>query len=1094
LKPILPALIVAAACVAATADSRDAAPNTAPLSCREIVASTGDLPRSAVRWYEQEGTRSRATLDAWCRGVGPAVYHSHPANASDNSPADVGRAPIAVVSWNVNVGAGDLPEFVADLRAGKWSDGRRVEHFVLLLQEALRTGDAVPPRGPSQAGARRLLRSSPRVDIVSFARESGLSLLYVPSMRNGLDASAPSEDRGNAILATLPLIAPGALELPFSRQRRVATLATLGGLGDSAPLGIMSVHLDPFVGANRLWVFGAAGARGRQARAIAATLPPGGPMIVGGDFNTWLGTSEPALREMARVSGQPPQAREGTYASGAVLDYLFFRTPASWRATYERSGQTYGSDHYPLIGWITPAQSPSATPDDGTVRKRAAMLVAQMTPEEKAAQLTQYFYIPIGPTKELAEKELRAGRVGALLFVSDFRETNRLQKIAIDSSRLKIPLLFGFDVIHGLRTIFPVPIAMAASWDPALVEQGQAIAASEARAVGIHWAFAPMVDIARDPRWGRIVEGAGEDPYLGSAMAAAQVRGFQGPFIGSPGHIVSGPKHFAGYGASLGGRDYDEVNLSENELWNVYLPPFAAAVKAGAGNVMSCYMGLNGVPCAGNRWLLTDVLRGTWKFDGFVVSDANGVVNLATHGFARDAQDSAARAVGAGLDMEMAFAGAAFRNLPEALAKGEVTVAALDEAVRRVLETKIRLGLFENPFVDEVKAAEVLSDRTHRDAARVAAERSAVLLRNEGGLLPLSAGALKSLAVIGHLADAPRDMLGPWVFDYNLDEAVTILAGIKAKVGNNVGVDYARGVVIPPRKFASPFAMIPGNSPPPPANFEPAAEFEKAVAAARGADAVVIVLGEHQDMIGEVASRSTLELPGRQQELLDAVVATGKPVVLVLMNGRPLDLRAAAKVPAILEVWYPGTQGGTAVANLLFGDATPGGKLPFSWPRHVGQVPLIYSRLASHDPGKAGERYFNEESTPFYPFGFGLSYSTFAFDRLMVDRQTIKAGETLTVSVDVRNTGQRKADEVAQLYIHQRYGSAARPVRELKGFQRVTLAPNESRTLKFTLGPDELRYWSAAKKDWVVEPSTFDVWVGGDSTAKLSATVEVVSK
>jgi beta-glucosidase len=735
----------------------------------------------------------------------------------------------------------------------------------------------------------------------------------------------------------------------------------------------------------------------------------------------------------------------------------------------------------------------AAPAGDDAVRKRAAALVAQMTPEEKAAQLTQYFFIPIGPMKELGESEIRAGRVGALLFVADPKETNRLQKLALDNSRLKIPLLFGFDVIHGLRTIFPVPIGMAASWDPALVEKGQSIAAAEARAVGIHWAFAPMIDIARDPRWGRIIEGAGEDPYLGSAMAAAQVRGFQGPAIGSPGRVISGPKHFAGYGASLGGRDYDEVNLSDSELWNVYFPPFAAAVKAGAGNVMSAYMGLNGVPAAGNRWLLTDVLRGALKFNGFVVSDANGVVNLATHRFARDARDSAARALAAGIDMEMAFSGGAFTKLPEALAKGEITAAALDAAVTRVLEAKIRMGLFENPFVDEARATMVLSDAAHREAARVAAERAAVLLRNEGGVLPLSTASLKSLAVIGHLADAPRDTLGPWVFDFRLDEAVTILAGIRAKAGPGVRVEYARGVLLPPRKFASPFAMIPGNSPAPPANFEPAAEFDKALAVARGADAVVMVVGEHQDMIGEAASRSSLELPGRQQELLDAVVAAGKPVVLLVMNGRPLDLRAAAaKVPAILDIWYPGTQGGTAVANLLFGDAVPGGKLPFSWPRHVGQVPMIYSRLASHEPAKGGERYFNEESTPFYPFGYGLSYSTFAYDKLTLDRPSVAAGGTLTVSVEVRNTGKRKADEVAQLYIHQRHGSAARPIRELKGFQRVTLEPGEARTLKFTLGPDELRYWSAAKKDWVVEASTYDVWVGGDSTAPLTTTFNVM--
>ena len=744
-----------------------------------------------------------------------------------------------------------------------------------------------------------------------------------------------------------------------------------------------------------------------------------------------------------------------------------------------------------MAGVALAAASPGA-PDDQAVRSRAAALVARMTPEEKAGQLTQYFFLPVPAMRELPERELRSGRVGSLLFVTDPAETNRLQKIALEGSRLKVPLLFGFDVIHGFRTIFPVPIAMAASWDPALAEQAQGIAAAEARAVGIHWAFAPMVDIARDPRWGRIVEGAGEDPYLGSAMAAAQVRGFQGPFLGSAEHLVAGPKHFAGYGAALGGRDYDEVNLSDSELWNVYLPPFAAAVKAGAGNVMSAYMGLNGVPAAANRWLLSDVLRGAWNFKGFVVSDANGVVSLTTHHLARDARDSAVRALGAGLDMEMAFGGPAFRNVPEALAKGEIDGRALDDAVRRVIETKIRMGLFENPFVDEQQAAAVLGEPRHREAARVAAQRSAVLLRNEGGLLPLSATSVKSLAVIGPLADAPREILGPWVFDHKVDESITILTGLRSRLGKEVRVEYAQGVLIPPRKFASPFAIIPGNTPAPQPGFDPAAEMEKAVATAGNADAVVLVLGETQDTIGEAASRPSLALPGRQQELLDAVVATGKPVVLLLMSGRPLDLRAAAaKVPAILDIWYPGTQGGAAVADLLFGDAVPGGKLPFSWPRHVGQVPMIYAHLTSQDPAKAGQRYFDEESTPLFPFGYGLSYSTFAIDNLRLDRPVIAPGETLSVSVDVRNVGARKADEVAQLYIHQRHGSAARPVRELKGFQRVTLGPGEKRSLTFALGPDELRYWSAATKDWVLEPSIFDVWVGSDSTGTLRADFEV---
>ena len=383
--------------------------------------------------------------------------------------------------------------------------------------------------------------------------------------------------------------------------------------------------------------------------------------------------------------------------------------------------------------------APSMTAEDSAIRTRANALLAKMTPEEKAGQLTQYFYFTFGGMKDLPEKELKAGRVGSLLFITDPKETNRLQHMAVDETRLKIPLLFGFDVVHGFRTIFPVPIGMAASWDPMLVERAQTVAAAEARAVGIHWAFAPMLDIARDPRWGRIVEGPGEDPYLASAIAAAQVRGFQGSAIGSADHIIAGPKHYAGYGASLGGRDYDEVNVSDSEFWNVYVQPFAAAVKAGAGNVMAAYMPLNGVPAAGNRWLLTDVLRGALKFKGFVVSDANGVVSLQTQHFAKDKADAAVRALDAGLDMEMNIGGAAYKTLPDALARGAVSAAAVDTAVRRVLEAKIRMGLFEHPYVDEARAATVLGDPSHREAARMAAERSAVLLRNEGGVLPLRA-------------------------------------------------------------------------------------------------------------------------------------------------------------------------------------------------------------------------------------------------------------------------------------------------------------------------------------------------------------------
>ena len=742
---------------------------------------------------------------------------------------------------------------------------------------------------------------------------------------------------------------------------------------------------------------------------------------------------------------------------------------------------------------------------DEAIRSRVDELLAGMTAAEKAGQLTQYFYFRLpGDTENpalgldvdtqplMVEAALGRGEAGSLLFVTNPAEINRLQRLAVEGNRFGIPVLFGFDVIHGLRTIFPVPIAMAASWDPETIERGQAVAAREARAVGIHWAFAPMVDIARDPRWGRIIEGAGEDPFLGAAVAVAQVRGFQGERIGAPERIIAGPKHFAGYGAAVGGRDYDEVNLSDYELWNVYFPPFRAALEAGAGNVMTAYMDLNGVPATGNRWLFTDVLRDTFGFQGFVVSDANAVRNLVTHEFAADLTDAGARAVSVGMDMEMAIADPAYAHLPEAVETGAASQEAVDASVRRVLEAKIKMGLLDEPYVDEDRAREVLGDPAHRDVARTAAERSAVLLRNEGGLLPLDTGSLGSIAVIGPLADSKRDTLGPWCFDFDLDETVTVLEGIRGKVGEAVKVEYAPGIRPAQRTFPSMFDMFGGNAPEDPEGFDDEAELQRAVELARESDIAVVVAGEWQNMIGESASRSSLELPGRQLDLLQAVVEAGTPVVLLVMNGRPLDLRWAAQhVPAILDIWYPGTRGGSAVANLLFGDVSPGGKLPFTWPRTVGQLPMVYSHTRSHEPENQERRYWDEESTPLFPFGHGLSYSSFDYSNLAVDRAAIGPDEALTVSVDITNTGEREADEVVQLYIHQRYGSASRPVRELKGFQRISLGAGESRALQFTLGRVELSYWNAVARDWVLDASTFDIWVGGDSTAELSTTFEV---
>ena len=726
---------------------------------------------------------------------------------------------------------------------------------------------------------------------------------------------------------------------------------------------------------------------------------------------------------------------------------------------------------------------------------RVTELLAQLTVPEKVGQLIQYFYFGIpaalaGEESEIAqqpravEDALSRGAVGSLLFVTDPAENNRLQKLAIEGNRHGIPVLFGFDVIHGLRTIFPVPIALAASWDAGTIEEAQAVAAREARAVGIHWAFAPMVDIARDPRWGRMIEGAGEDPFLGSVVAAAQVRGFQGDHVGAPGHLVAGPKHFAGYGAALGGRDYDEVDLSDQEFWNTYLPPFAAAIDAGAGNIMSAYMDLNGVPASGNHWLLTEVLRDALGFDGFVVTDANAAKDLETHHFAADAADAAVRALNAGVDMEMAIAQPAFENLVSAVENGLVGTTRLDNAVRRVLEIKEKLGLFDDPYVDVAASEAVLADPAHRETARRAAERSAVLLRNDGSVLPLDANALGTVAVIGPLAASKRDTIGPWVFDHDLQETVTVLDGIRALVGDRAQVVHEQGVAYPKRTFPSMFDMWGDTSPTSAPDFDADAALEAAVNAASAADVAILVLGEQQDMIGENASRSDLSLPGDQQRLLEAVAATGTPVVLVLMSGRPLDLRwAASHAPAILEVWYPGTRGGEAVANLLFGAAAPSGRLPFTWPRSVGQVPLHHAVTRSHAPQDQVHRYWNEESTPLFPFGHGLTYTSFSYGEPRVDAERIGRDGTVTVSVDVTNTGARDGVETVQLYLHQRFGTSSRPLRQLKGFRQMAIGAGATTTVDIELGPDQRRYWSAATRDWMLDASTFDVWVGADAHA-----------
>ena len=576
-------------------------------------------------------------------------------------------------------------------------------------------------------------------------------------------------------------------------------------------------------------------------------------------------------------------------------------------------------------------------------------------------------------------------------------------------------------------------------------------------------------------------------------MADAQVKGFQGSYIGAPNHILACTKHFAGYGAAEGGRDYDAADISDEQLWNVYLPPFHSAVEAGTATIMSAYMDLNGVPATGNRWLLHDVLRTQWGFGGFVVSDASAVKSLKTHGFAEDLSDAAYRALTAGVNMEMAIGSTAYsKSLPDLLKSGQITEAQLDDAVRPILEMKIRLGLFEHPYVYEAKVTQVLDAPAHREGALRAAERSAVLLKNDTGLLPLAASSYKRLAVIGPLADSQFDTTGPWVFANDNSETVSVLAGIRQAVGNGVSVQYARGAQIS-RMFASPFAIL-AKGPKQTAwtQQQSSQEFAKAVALARSSDLSILVLGEAQDMVGESASESTLDLPGRQEELLEAVAATGKPVVLVLMNGRPLNISwAVGHVPAILDIWYPGTEGGLAAAKLLYGEVVPGGKLPFTWPRNVGQVPIFYAHNTTHQPENQGKRYWNEESIPLFPFGFGLSYASFQFTDLKVSKSEISKGESLGVSVEVENGSNVGGDEVVQLYLHQQYGSSSRPVRELKGFRRVALKPHEKQSVEFTLTKNDLTYWSAATRSLVQDSSLFDLWIGGDSTAGLHGSFAV---
>ncbi|MBT2298714.1 glycoside hydrolase family 3 C-terminal domain-containing protein [Pseudomonas fluorescens] len=706
-------------------------------------------------------------------------------------------------------------------------------------------------------------------------------------------------------------------------------------------------------------------------------------------------------------------------------------------------------------------------------------LLGQMTLEEKVGQLTQLGMkvTPTGPVVDTQGRQnIGIAEVGSLLGVYGAEQTRQLQREAVQNSRLHIPLLFSFDVIHGFRTVFPVPLAEASAWDPDLSQRTARAAAVEATASGLHWTFAPMVDIARDPRWGRVVEGAGEDPFLGAALAASRVRGFRGTGFPDTSTILSTAKHFVGYGAAEGGRDYNTTEMSQRTLREVYLPPFHAAVQAGVDTIMPGFNEIDSTPMHADRTLLKGTLRDEWGFQGLVISDYNGVVELMHHGVASTTREAARLAFRATVDIDM-VGGAYAAELPVLVRSGQLPPPLLDDAVRRVLQTKQRLGLFEDPYRYSDPAREkalTLSPQT-RALAREAAQKSIVLLKNDGFLLPLPKN-MRKLVVVGALANNAPSTLGSWPAAGRADESITVLEGIKRAVTPATDVVY-----------------IPGASP----ESNDISGIGEALRVASDADVVVAVIGETADMSGEARSRASLDLPGAQNALVTQMQSTGKPVVVVLMNGRPLAIPALDRqVPAIIEAWFLGSEMGHAVADVLFGDVNPSGKLPITFPRAVGQIPLYHAHKSTgrppHKSKKYTSKYFDEEWTPLYPFGHGLSYTTFTYGAPKLSKRQLTFDETLTVQVEVRNSGQRTGEETVQLYLRQNVASITRPVRTLRGFSKVRIAPGETQTVEFSLDQDDFALLGD-KLLRFVEMGTFQVFVGGSSSTENGASFEVMT-
>ena len=706
-----------------------------------------------------------------------------------------------------------------------------------------------------------------------------------------------------------------------------------------------------------------------------------------------------------------------------------------------------------------------------TTDQKVDSVLKLMTLDEKIGQMNQYNgdWEATGPITRDGDKQnqIRKGMLGSMLNVTGVEHTRQLQEIALES-RLKIPLLFGQDIIHGYRTIFPIPLAEASSWDTSAIKLSARIAATEAAAAGVHWTFAPMVDIARDPRWGRVMEGAGEDPFLGSAIAAARVKGFQGKGLGNTDAVMACAKHFAAYGAAIGGRDYNSVDMSDRTLWEIYLPPFKAAADAGAATFMNSFNDLNGIPATGNKYLQRDILKGKWNFKGFVVSDWGSIGEMINHGYAKNNYEAALEATTAGSDMDMESR-SYINNLSKLVKEGKVKMALIDDAVRRILRKKFEMGLFDEPFkfCNKEREQQQWNNVENLKAEKIVAEKSIVLLRNENHLLPLGKQT-KTIALIGPFIKAVRDNLGFWSYQWPDDTAriVTQWQGIQNKLGSNARLLYAKGCEI---------------------NDSSQSGFAEAIDMARQADVVIMSVGEASDWSGEAKSRSNIHLPGMQEELVKAIYATGKPMVVLINAGRPLIFNwTADHVPAILYTWWLGTKAGDAIADVLFGDYNPSAKLPISFPRTEGQIPIYYSHFHTGRPATSDSdrfyrsAYIDLSIYPQFPFGYGLSYTDFTYSDITLNKPIMKAGQSIRATITVSNTGNYDGEETVQLYIQDVVGSVVRPVKELKGFQKIFLKKGENKQVSFAIDVNKLKFYDDQLK-YIYEPGDFKIYIGGNS-------------